>query len=558
MARLISLSVLLLLILFLGGTFFRVLAPLLLPLFVAAVMAVLFQPLLGYFVERCKGRKRLAAGLTTGTILSMILLPLLVGTLVGALQLFVVVTKISDSGKLTQAIETIQQNLNTESIAAKIETWISTDEPDDEKSDDDKTADDKPSDIASGKDTGDPPQTKPLTAEDEKSNQEETAVATEPEEPATNKPADKPTTEDGENNVAGTTDSEKKESRDGLDESSDSEPTDEELAEKEKEEQQKELITALTKIGTPDTTQPDTNTDIDGTSSEETKDISTQIESNVETAVKGLVQKTWGMAGGAAAGAAPRVAFGLLDAIVTGLISSLMFVIALYYFLADGPALLTAAEGLIPMAVDYQRELLDQFQKVVRAVVMATFLAAIAQGITTALVLQFLGFGHFFFFAVVGTLASMIPLAGTWVVWGPCAIYLLTEEHYGSAIFLILFGVIVIGMMDNVIRTYVLQSDVKLHPLLAFVSVMGGLQVMGLWGVFIGPMVASVLHALIQIFNIELKRYAEERTPQMATAATAPDNLPIGSSKVLERSTAEEKPAKPNPAKKKPRNKKRK
>ena len=64
------------------------------------------------------------------------------------------------------------------------------------------------------------------------------------------------------------------------------------------------------------------------------------------------------------------------------------------------------------------------------------------------------------------------------------------------------------GTMDNIIRTYVLQSDAKLHPLLAFVSVLGGLQV---WGVFIGPIVASCLHALIQIFNTELKAFSQEK-----------------------------------------------
>jgi hypothetical protein len=66
-------------------------------------------------------------------------------------------------------------------------------------------------------------------------------------------------------------------------------------------------------------------------------------------------------------------------------------------------------------------------------------------------------------------------------------------------------------MLDNVIRTYVLNSDAKLHPLLAFVSVLGGLQSMGLWGVFIGPIIASCLHALVQIFNTELQELSHEK-----------------------------------------------
>ena len=100
---------------------------------------------------------------------------------------------------------------------------------------------------------------------------------------------------------------------------------------------------------------------------------------------------------------------------------------------------------------------------------------------------------------------------GSWLIWLPCAGWLMYQGHWGSAIFLILVGTLVIGTMDNIIRTYVLQSDAKLHPLLAFVSVLGGLQMMGLWGVFIGPIVASCLHALVQIFNAELKAFSKEK-----------------------------------------------
>jgi hypothetical protein len=79
------------------------------------------------------------------------------------------------------------------------------------------------------------------------------------------------------------------------------------------------------------------------------------------------------------------------------------------------------------------------------------------------------------------------------------------EGNWGAAIFVAAFCLIVVGFLDNVIRTWVLKSDTSLHPLLAFVSVLGGLQVMGLWGVFIGPIVACCLHSLIEIFNTELK-----------------------------------------------------
>jgi predicted PurR-regulated permease PerM len=151
-------------------------------------------------------------------------------------------------------------------------------------------------------------------------------------------------------------------------------------------------------------------------------------------------------------------------------------------------------------------------------VVLATFLAAFVQGLATTLALQVCGLGHFVIFLALSTVAALIPLAGTWIVWGPCAVWLAAQGHVGSAICLALYGILVVGLLDNVVRTYVLNTDAQLHPLLAFVSVLGALQVMGLWGVFIGPIVASCLYALLQIFNTELSDLATlKRQPHSGT-----------------------------------------
>jgi len=160
---------------------------------------------------------------------------------------------------------------------------------------------------------------------------------------------------------------------------------------------------------------------------------------------------------------------------------------------------------LIPVEREHQDELLSKFESSVRAVVLATFLAAIGQGLATALCLKLAGFNYFFVLLALSTFAALVPMAGTPLVWIPAVIWLGIERNWGAAVFVAAFCLIVVGFLDNVIRTWVLKSDTSLHPLLAFVSVLGGLQVMGLWGVFIGPIVACCLHSLIEIFNTELK-----------------------------------------------------
>ncbi|MDG2388373.1 MAG: AI-2E family transporter [Planctomycetaceae bacterium] len=230
--------------------------------------------------------------------------------------------------------------------------------------------------------------------------------------------------------------------------------------------------------------------------------IAKEIEKTVEQTATGVAKKTLGMAG---------AAMSFVGNIVMGLVSTGMFIIALFFFLRDGPRLLDATQKLIPVKLDHQTQILMQFEKSVRAVVSSTFFAAIAQGLCTAIALYFLGFNRFFLIFFVTTFFAMIPLAGAPVVWIPCALWLGYQGYWVSSIFLMLYGAIFIGTLDNLIRTYILHTDVKLHPLLAFISVLGGVQAMGLWGIFIAPIVASCLHALILIFNTELKELSKDQ-----------------------------------------------
>lgn len=201
--------------------------------------------------------------------------------------------------------------------------------------------------------------------------------------------------------------------------------------------------------------------------------------------------------------------FSVMSYIAWNLMAQITFVIAFYYFLADGPELLLAAEKLIPVSSKHQREMFFQFSKATRAVVLATLLAAVGQGIATGFGLAMSGFGHFFVFSILATISALVPLAGTWLVWFPCVLWMYWTGDYVWGSVLFAYGFFVVGTIDNVIRTYMLNTNAKLHPLLAFVSVLGGLQVMGLWGVFIGPIVASCLHVLVKIFNDELKSLPE-------------------------------------------------
>jgi predicted PurR-regulated permease PerM len=213
-----------------------------------------------------------------------------------------------------------------------------------------------------------------------------------------------------------------------------------------------------------------------------------------------LAQRTLGAAGSTVA---------IASSLANLSLAAFTFLLAFYYFLADGPALYDGAKRLLPVDGGHMDQLVNQFETAVRGVVLATVAAAAGQGVATAAAMWVCGFSGFFLFAILGTLSALVPVMGTWLIWGPAAVWLYLSGHTLAAVLLALWGVLIVGGLDNVIRAYVLNSSVELHPVLAFVSVLGGLQALGLWGVFIGPVIASCLYAAAQIFNQELAAYAK-------------------------------------------------
>ncbi|ADG66127.1 protein of unknown function UPF0118 [Planctopirus limnophila DSM 3776] len=211
--------------------------------------------------------------------------------------------------------------------------------------------------------------------------------------------------------------------------------------------------------------------------------------------------------------------WGIIGTLINFFIQLTVCLLGLYFFLADGPRILHGAQNLIPIQPEYQQQVFDQFTKVTRSVVMGTLVAAVGQGIAMSLAVGVLGIGHIFVIGMVTTVAAMVPMIGAAGVYVPMSIYLATQGHYFTAAGLFLFGFLVISSIDNVVRAYTLSSNVQMHPLLGFVSILGGLEAFGLWGIFLGPMIASVLYALAKIFNQELKGFMATSSPARGESA---------------------------------------
>ena len=144
---------------------------------------------------------------------------------------------------------------------------------------------------------------------------------------------------------------------------------------------------------------------------------------------------------------------------------------------------------------------MERATEVVGASVYGVLAIAVIQGTLGGLAFWALGVPSAIVWGVVMTFLSMIPMLGAFLVWVPAAIYLALTGHYVKAIFLVVWGTLVIGMIDNFLRPKLVGGRTRLHELLIFFAVLGGLQVFGVLGIVLGPVVLALAMSLIEVFR---------------------------------------------------------
>jgi len=202
--------------------------------------------------------------------------------------------------------------------------------------------------------------------------------------------------------------------------------------------------------------------------------------------------------------AAP-LALGGVRALVSTLVGLAIMVLAMYYFLADGPSMIAGLMRLSPLDDTYEQELLDKFSDISRVVVVATLASAVVQGLLAGVGYLFAGVDRVFFLTALTMFLAMVPFVGAAAVWVPvCAWFYFYLGNTTAAIVLAIYCATVVSMIDNLIKPLVLHGQANLHPLLALLSVIGGVQALGPIGILVGPMLVAFLQALLNMLNKEL------------------------------------------------------
>lgn len=180
----------------------------------------------------------------------------------------------------------------------------------------------------------------------------------------------------------------------------------------------------------------------------------------------------------------------------------------MFFFIRDGAAMVMQVRDLIPMTPDKRRALFAHLASVTRAVVFGSGITALLQGALVGIAFVIVGLPSPMVFGAVAALLSLLPVGGTAFVWVPAAFVLGAQDRWIAAVFMIIWGALLVSMVDNFIRPLLISGRAQVSTLTVFIGVLGGVSAFGAVGLFLGPVVLALAVALIQ-FILDTKREHE-------------------------------------------------
>jgi len=184
------------------------------------------------------------------------------------------------------------------------------------------------------------------------------------------------------------------------------------------------------------------------------------------------------------------------------LMSFFIMLYLLFFFLRDGSALARRMTDTLPLEGDIKRDLSGKFITVIRATVKGNIVVAMVQGALGGLIFWILGIHAPVLWGTLMAFLSLLPAIGAAIVWLPVAIYFLATGAVLNGLLLAAFGVLVIGLVDNVLRPLLVGKDTKLPDYVVLMSTIGGMALFGLNGFVIGPVIAAMFIAAWDLFSI--------------------------------------------------------
>lgn len=213
------------------------------------------------------------------------------------------------------------------------------------------------------------------------------------------------------------------------------------------------------------------------------------------------------------------MAQGLVQGTLTGLTSVLfdlvLFLLMLFFLLRDGARLRAELRPVSPFSELQERQIFDHLGKTVKATLQSMIVVPLAQGLAAVIGFLIFGVPSPFVWGTAVALAAMVPILGSPLGWVPACVYLFFTAETWQAVGLLVYGALLISGIDNVVKPMLLQGSAQIHPMLGFLSILGGVLAYGVSGFLVGPVILSLVLSAIRIYRMDVLR------PRVA-AASAP------------------------------------
>ena len=218
----------------------------------------------------------------------------------------------------------------------------------------------------------------------------------------------------------------------------------------------------------------------------------------------------------------------VIQSIVTGLTTTalelLLFLLMLFFLLKDGPALRAYFRALSPLTEAQENVIAEHVARTVKGVLQAMVLVPLVQGFLAALGFWVLGVPSPVLWGVAVVFAALVPILGSPLAWVPACVYLFLTAGPARGLAMLAYGLVVISGIDNLIKPLLLRGTAQIHPLLGFLSILGGVLAFGPLGFLVGPVILSLVLSGVRLYRLDLLRASSPAPAHAAEPRVASEN----------------------------------
>ncbi len=209
----------------------------------------------------------------------------------------------------------------------------------------------------------------------------------------------------------------------------------------------------------------------------------------------------------------------VLARVTQAVIDLSLFLLLLFFLLRDGAQLRSELRPISPFSEAQERQIFEHLERTVKGALQALIVVPVVQGILAGIGFMVFGVPSPFVWGTAVILAATVPILGSPLGWVPACVYLFVHGKTAAALGMLLYGLVVVSGSDNVVKPMLLRGTARIHPLLGFLSILGGLMAFGVFGFLIGPVVLSLVISAIRIYRLDVLRREPPATPDVPREA---------------------------------------